>query len=104
MEQKPGWKTSEFWVVVLAAILPIADQLLQNAPQNAPWYAVASAIIAAGYAWSRAHAKVGVANAIASTKIAAAQAFFAPSRLATVAAPVVAVDAATQKDTTNDQP
>lgn len=54
---KPGYKTTEFWVVVLTTIATLAGQLDGLVPP--PWGVVISGIAAAAYAISRGLAKSG---------------------------------------------
>lgn len=74
VEHTPGWKTSEFWMSLLVVVLPMLDAAIQHAPQNAAWAPIAATLVGIAYNWSRAHTKVGVANAAATTAVAQAQA------------------------------
>ncbi len=52
---KPGYKTTEFWISLLAAIVPVVGPVAQQVgPQTSAWV---GAIAAAGYALSRGLAK-----------------------------------------------
>ena len=52
---KPGWKTSEFWVTVATLVAPWIAQYAGNLPPQ--YAAIANAISAGLYAWSRGQAK-----------------------------------------------
>lgn len=66
-----GFKTSEFWLSVLALLLPIVGPIVDKvtgagATPGAPlWLAVVGAIVAAAYTWARAHVKGKAAMAAA---------------------------------------
>ncbi len=52
---KPGWKTSEFWVVAIASLSTMVQSIQGNIPH--PWGEVAVAVMAAAYAIARALSK-----------------------------------------------
>ena len=54
-EIKPGFKTTEFWMVILTMIGSVATSVAGIIP--AKWAAVASAVAGAAYAISRGMAK-----------------------------------------------
>ena len=58
---KSGWKTTEFWAVVLANVGATTAALTSNLP--ARWAAIVAAVSTAAYALSRALTKNGAAVA-----------------------------------------
>jgi hypothetical protein len=54
---KPGYKTTEFAVIVLAAVLPAIAAIADYLPPK--YAALAASIVAAGYAISRGLSKIG---------------------------------------------
>ncbi len=54
---KPGWKTTEFWITVFAALNGIVGQYVGLIPE--PYGLVVSAVLGAAYTISRGLAKKG---------------------------------------------
>lgn len=60
---KGGFKTSEFWLAVLALVVPMLAPLVDKltgaaqAPGAPVWLALLGAVVASAYAWARAHVK-----------------------------------------------
>lgn len=54
-ETKKGYKTTEFWVVILSAI---AVNVQPAVPEK--WQAILTGALAIGYALARGHAKAGI--------------------------------------------
>lgn len=52
---KPGWKTSEFWVTVLASALTLLESVQGNIPQ--PWGLIAISLMTAAYNIARGLSK-----------------------------------------------
>ena len=51
--KRPAWRTSAFWIALLAMLLPLAESLLKLMPQNGAAYIAGSALVAAGFTVSR---------------------------------------------------
>ncbi len=72
---KPGWRTTEFYVTVFAAMSPLLTAVFHrefSGAQVQSWATVAAAVASAAYAISRAHskqeiAKMNTAVAVANT-------------------------------------
>jgi hypothetical protein len=64
MQAKPGWRTSEFWLTVVAALVPLLNQGLGWSLDTSSIVAIAG--VAIGYAFSRGQTKKGTAIAAAA--------------------------------------
>lgn len=89
-----GFKTSEFWLAVLALVLPwfapMVDKLagVASAPGAPIWLALLGAAVAGAYAWARAHVKAATVKAAADAAGAGALSDVGPQleRIITAAA------------------
>lgn len=73
IEFKTGWRTTEFYVTLITAMLPIITAVFHkefDSAQVQAWSTMAAAIATVGYSLSRSHNKNGVA--LAKAKMAAA--------------------------------
>jgi len=65
-QMKPGWRTSEFYVTLFAAMTPLFTAIFHkdfSGDQIQAWATVAAAIATSAYAISRAHSKRAMVQA-----------------------------------------
>jgi len=66
LDIKSGWRTTEFYVTLITAMLPIITAVFHkqfDSTQIQAWSTMAAAIATVGYSVSRSHNKSGVAMA-----------------------------------------
>lgn len=67
VETRPGWKTTEFWVVILTNVGVLGGQALDVLHLPPKYAAIGLAIVNAAYAIARGLAKTGVPNVVPVT-------------------------------------